>query len=533
MIRWSYLFFALIGSFSLMVASIFSESFRFAQINALQSPFDEIPTFSENNFSRSPVQTYFLHKNFLVERETENTTLISHPWGLELANGEAIISTKFSLQSEGFTVPERPFKVPHEENYSGSSHWIKVGPLWIDLFQSSILVHRNNAKNSTHIETTDHQVAVYFEGAKSPVILPAGSQATIMDNFVSQKTNLLAFSKLKKEWKILPVEPNISLQKFQIFAKSIFRKSKYFAQDLPKSWMWGEPGSAISQIVQSVKKAQSIYAIGFTEEMEQERIFSEFIQPFLEAQNALYKDPKVVEEKLREVAVKIQSDQWKNLIKDSEVQAMRWNELKFYQNIWLQDSLKGSEEWPFRLFWKNISDKSGMWEQQILLGFLDLERLIFNQDFLEVFQQIDFIQQKISTYSQELSPASQEIISRIRRQTFYIIQNHDDLKDVRLYAFYRALIVREIQNKSQKKITEISLENAQDILFLTQKLLSTEGNQDYLDILIDTYNQIDVIKIQRKLGRNIFSSKELETIRLIKSLGKTGLTPEELEKIKK
>jgi len=452
----------------------------------------------------------------------------------EFIAGEGFLST-LGVDTKNFDSKNILFNTGFSvSNFKPKIGQITLGPLMVNYPGGSIFLVRDKDKKISQIYSLDTSVEIFFEGGKTPFILSPMMWVTIYEELINEKTKLLFYSKIKKEFRLRPFVladiPNKTKDVPSKFYYSIVQQKKWinqiyrFLKNTPYTWIRWKNDSVIHKTIKIIKKVQKNLSFGNLAKKKEKEIFVELVEPFFQAHIAWQNNNINQANKfLQEFKKNFQKQAWNNFLAKNISYQKSWNDFVVLQKFWLQTLDPEDSAQVFAKFWKNFDNLE--FTQEIDFVFREIESLISHRYFEKAQKKIIVLKsllEKINNKEQFF------YFTKIRRVLTEIMKKETFFQNQKMFDFYTFLIQKELLAFSDNIfLEEIKLENGQNLLFFLNRLLKTDGDIKISEVLISIYKKLSIPEIAKKLGRDIFSQEEIETIELINFVGDAGISESE------
>lgn len=449
----------------------------------------------------------------------------------EIINGPVFASFNFITEAELKKL--RYFKVDSfdPETFVPTTAQIKIGKMAINAPGASVFVNRDNTGGSTKIYSYDHALDVWFPGASRPFVLPPQSQITIDDKTVD-RLGKLYYTKLKKDLRLKAFD----MQEENLISQAIDAKTnklddvKNFAEGLPRTWYWFDPGSAMGQIASMVKYLQRDYALGISQSLRKQFYFDQFVEDFLAAHyRYLNNNPESAAVKVEDFLETLGSSQWQRFLVANPQYSKKWNFLGQNQKVWLHHAFQDDPEYVFAPIW--FSEGRANTLADLEDAFYEVEEMMGNQFTAKAKQGLKTLNENLGDI--KIVQADATRVTRVRRLLSEIMKKETTLQNEEVFALLRQMIELEVSlyARSNPNREEIVLENAQEVLGFLKTFIEDRTAGKINQTLVNTYAFLEIDQIEAQLGRTIFTQAEKETIRLVQFVRAEELTEGELAQI--
>lgn len=418
---------------------------------------------------------------------------------------------------------------------------LQVGQVYIVYPSSSVFIQRDRPRGRTKIYAYDHPVEVYFRGVLRPFVIPPRMYVTISDTNITPKTSQLYYSKLKKEFLlrrydiVYPPDPISDKPADRIplameYQNVWHKKMESFARTLPETWVTFPPSSFMGKMVAFVTRMQADFAFGYPEQRKHMVDFLGMVHPFLDAHFSL-KNQKTQEAQahLAEFDRVYGSPEWMRLLQENPDMAEQWETLVRSHRSWLQTTFADDPERVFFDFWfgRDTERDIDILEHR----FTMVENMIANNLLEGAEGAIKGLKDVLDSF--ETNPQERYRVTRLRRLMGELIRGEPVFHEPEIVKLYSSILQKEmVIYLDPKEREEITLEAAQDVLYLLRKFLMDNPNKEIGRALGNIYEYLDIEAIARKQGRQIFTEDELATIDLVELVGNTGLSSDDIKRIR-
>lgn len=514
-------------------AGIFmSESARQANFQTLENPFDNTETLPDVIVldDQDEVKTFFSQDRSLWSFYPGSYAQFEGS-KQEIINGPVFASFNFITETKLKEL--RHFKVDSfdPETFTPTTAQIKVDRIAINAPGASVFVNRDNIGGTTNIYSYDHALDVWFPEASRPFVLPPQSQITISDKTVD-RLGKLYYTKLKKDLRLKAFD----MQEESLISQAVEVKInkldnvKTFAEGLPRTWYWFDPGSAMGQIASMVKYLQRDYALGISQSLRKQFYFDQFVEDFLAAHyRYLNNNSQSAETKIESFLETLGSSQWQRFLVANPSYSEKWNFLGQNQKVWLHHAFQDDPEYVFAPVW--FSEGRANTLADLEDAFYEVEEMMGNQFTAKARQGLKNLNDNLESI--EFVQADSTRVTRVRRLLNEIMKKETILQNEEVFSLLQKMIELEVSlyARSNPNREEIILENAQDVLSFLKIFIEDRTAGKINQTLVNTYSFLEIDQIEAQLGRTIFTQAEKETIRLVQFVRAEDLTEGELEQI--
>ncbi len=434
-------------------------------------------------------------------------------------------------------IADRIFKESHNiafsETFSFNSFQpevgqIRVGPLLIHGAGSSVFIHRDQDKGVSEIYALNRSVDVFFEGIKHSFVLPMGMKIRINDASLTDITRQLLYSKLKKEFRMQPIDRDDNSLYFDLILLGEERIDIWkdallaFAELAPENLFFRSE----SPLDSLTRKIQHSLGFGIPQAIKDKRQFFVFMRDFVEAFMAFEnRDYGSTQLSLEAFGQTLHNESWQFLLQRDDRMGFLWESFLKAHMFWVQTlfSLEPDNVWV--RFWFGQQAENGLFlvkntffyaENLLAEGSLSKSHLEFEK-ILPMIEQI------------HLSPQDAFEVTKLRRLVVELFRKNDFFQTESLFLLYKFLVDKElILHTDQEFLDEIRLESSQDVLFFLQNFLEGSSRKDLSEILLSVYRKLNVSDIQERLGLDVFTDEEQAIINTILFVGNTGIEKEQL-----
>ncbi len=533
---WSYF-----SAFSLAMIIFFgiyvSENEQFELISSLKNPFESALDFQESGTIETKIPRDVFTKNGEFFRLYPGTTFDFKEKNRKIDSGEAFLSALF-VDNSFFEIND--FNI--EKGFIQSENVLKtgqinVGPAFINFPGATIFVSRNIQQEKIELYVYGHSVDLFFEGFKYPFVIPAGMKVEIHEKLLSEKTAKLYYSKLKKEFRMSSYNlldnnnPHIDKINQTIDWQKEWGNRLYnFSINTPKSWIRWKQDNLFGRFIKNFKNFQIKFAFGISEKKKADFQFQNFIEPFFNANNYVLEGEKgAARKELSNFKTIISGNDWNDFMEKNNERSANWEIFSKVQKAWLRTVFTGAMQDVFIEFWESIQEVTNL--QKIKGSIFTIEDYIFNNQFKAIQQELFLLKKTLEVT--EFNEEDSFEVTKIRRILLGTLKNNFSFQEKESFEVYSMFIEKELSNYEKTEIKqEIRLENGQDLLFFLSDFLRTKADIEIVNILLHSYQKLNIQKIAQKMGRQIFTEKELEIIEIIKLIGETGVSEKDLQKIR-
>ncbi len=528
---WQYVVGSVLAAL-IFAAGFLSESSQLApylDIQFAKALLQETTTKEERNFT----DTFFPNGEFLRVFQDTNISFVDEK--RELFSGEAFIGGAFfSPESVAETLKNQPFAL---SNFGSLPNTLRIGPLLVHYRNSNIFASRDAVKKQSEIYAVGHSVDIWFDGRKTPFVLPSDTKLTVREGLIGPDTSTLFYTKLKKDFRMQSFEligtdvgknetPEQKILTALVRHRDWRKQFQNLAWDIPLLWDRGEKDSFQRKVGDFFYSS----TIGIAQKKRDTFTFKNLVEPLVEAR-ILAEDNKSsekVEKRLKEFIPTFETAQWKSVLKEANLQN-DWKSFSLAQKIWLP--MISPESPAFRFF--------VLWELPRTTSLDKIEHLFTRAEILAANRYPDATEEnprelKNLWESTSFVPDDRVRVTRIRRLVLEMIRAHDFLHQAEFFALHESMIQTELSlyRDNVELQDELTLEIGQDLLSFLKTFLHSKTEKNVTQTLLQSWNNRNIDDIADKIGREIFTPEQKEVIEFIKLVGDSGLTPEELIAIK-
>ncbi len=532
--KFGQIIFSVVVSVLIFAAVLVTENARFSFKINIKNPFNEaqeLNTFIENNKKESfdilskKGEFFRLYPNSVMDFSENNRNLI---------DGEFFISSQF-ISDRDLLSAQKNFISPFNSSlFKPKISQFKIGKIFISIPNASVYIKRDQKKETLKIFALDHSIEVFLQNSKSPFVLPANMMIDIKEGILNDKTGYLYYTKLKKELKLTTSSLNLSLLKKEdlnsLSSKAILalksknlieKKIRYYAKNIPNTWIWYESQNFIGSFSTFIQKIQINLSIGYPKEKIKQFKINKILKHFVLANNAVNNnDIKNAEILLNKFNSYFKTKNWFKLIFNSSFEE-EWNLFVHIHKVWIRSLLPSDPANIFIKFWNPEEDKNSF--IFIKNKFNSIELLLPKKQYTKAANYLVEISKSINSI--KLNKRDLNSITKLRRILFELIKDNEVFQKKEVFELYGFFIRKEIEYYEGEEKDEIQLESAQNILFFINIFLNKEDKADISTFLVKIYGILNIDEITKKRNRlRIFTEKELELIKIIKNIGSTGLT---------
>ncbi len=435
------------------------------------------------------------------ERMLNNGTLI---WSTYFSNPEKSIHTFPFLQSQS----------------SIGKNEIFVGKIRIRNPKSTLVIQKQ--EHSISIVNEGQSIELLFDGIQEPFIVPSGMNVLINERFISERTGILFYSKLKKLLRLRPntTEPEL-LALAQPTQKRIQERRNLVSEFIQQS----KEGIFYQTISQNIESIQSLQknAVGLSQSEKNEDAFFKSIKPFFVFLNALQEGDFETAQTQKSM---FESTENQLILKDALNNLPKYKDMwETYQHIYKfwRASLNPSNE--LYMFFYSDENISTLWNTA--------EVFIFEKQWNEAKESIINIKKMIETNPQLKKTIPTQTYTRIRRLLSENLQLHTQLQNEDTFETHKILIETELDTENHlEKRQELILENGKDIMVFIEKSIAARMHTIPLSTLMQSYRILNIDSIEADLKITIFTQTERDIIQIIKKIGDGNINTESIQRIK-
>ncbi len=511
-----------------------TENARFDFKDSIKNPFENAKKIENLIQNNKNTNIDILSKDGEFFRLYPNSVIDFSDGKRDLLDGEFFISSQF-VSDKAILSAQKNFISPfNSSEFKPKVSQFKLGKIFISIPNASIYIKKDKEKERIKIYALDHSIEIFIENAKVPFVLPSNMMIDIRESILSNKTGYLYYTKLKKELSLTPSALNLNLSGQEtstsvadrailaLKAKEKINKlMKYYAENIPQTWLWFENQPFIGKITTFIQGTQINLSIGYPKEKIKQFKINKALKPFVLANIAVKNgDTQKAKILLNKFNAYFKTKYWFKLVFDSSFEE-RWNLFTHIQKAWIRGLFPDDPANIFIEFWSSDKDKNSI--IFIENKFNSIELLLPKKQYTEAVNYLIEINKSINSI--KLTKNDLNSITKLRRILFELIKEKEIFQKKEIFELYGFFIKKEVSFYENEQKDEIQLESAQDILLFLDIFLNREDKADISSFLVNVYGILNVDQITEKRNRlRIFTEKELELIKIIKNIGSTGLT---------
>ena len=383
----------------------------------------------------------------------------------ELINGMIMFSSDFFSSSD--------FSSNYDSIFSPVVGQLKVGPLYINAPESSVFIAKESSRDVTLIYASNHSIDVYWRGAARPFVVPAGMTVSISENLINKEIGSMNYSQLKKEFSLKDFDAITKTSDFEnLLDLAVSAHNKWigkmeeFASMAPETWFVVRPNKLIGKIVRFIRTS----AVFLPKSKKEEILFQSLVEPFVEAHYAV-KNNQVAKAKkyLKDFETNYNGTAWKQLMNKDNHVARDWYRFVRAQKAWLNTIAPSNSAFVFYEFWNTRKNENNF--EIFINKYTQSEIALSNKMYETTKEVLSGLRTPIINIPENIEYLWE--ITKRRRLLGELLMAQSQFNSKEIFETYAELIKKEnvIIEKNTTLAETISLETAQDLLYLIRKIL--------------------------------------------------------------